>query len=145
MTRLTALVASFGLSVLGAGCGGGPEFAEVEGKVTKGGAPLKNVRVEFWPTADGPKSTAVTDDQGRYTLRTEDGRTVGAIVGTHTVVLKDLDVYGDKFLGRKAEDMPTLSKGKKERFAKVYGDPAQTELKKAVTAGQKNVIDLELP
>jgi hypothetical protein len=145
MTRLTALVASFGLSILVAGCGGGPEVAEVEGKLTRGGAPLKNVRVEFWPASDGPKSTGVTDDQGRYTLKTEDGRTVGALVGAHTVVLKDLDVYGDTFLGRKAENMPTLSKGTKERFAKVYSDPGQTQLKKTVTAGQKNVIDLELP
>jgi hypothetical protein len=126
------------------GCGAGPQFAEVEGTVTKGGTPLKNVRVEYWPETNGPKSTGVTDEQGRYTLKTEDGRTVGALVGPHKVVLKDLDVYGDTFLGRKAENMPTLNKGAKERFAKVYGEAAKTDLKKDVVAGQKNVLNLEI-
>jgi hypothetical protein len=126
------------------GCGAGPQFAEVEGTVTKGGTPLKNVRVEYWPETNGPKSTGVTDEQGRYTLKTEDGRTVGALVGPHKVVLKDLDVYGDTFLGRKAENMPTLNKGAKERFAKVYGEAAKTDLKKDVVAGQKNVLNLEV-
>jgi hypothetical protein len=126
------------------GCARGPEFAEVEGTLSQGGKPLKNVRVEYWPEIDGPKSTGVTDDQGRYTLKTEDGRTQGAVVGPHKVVLKDLDFYGDKFLGRKAENMPTLNKGAKERFARTYGDAGSTELKKSVSGGQKNVIDLDV-
>jgi hypothetical protein len=144
MTRPRSRLVYLGLLVLAGGCGRGPQVAEVEGTVTKGGAPLKNVRVEFWPETDGPKSTGVTDEQGRFTLKTEDGRTVGAVVGSHKVVLKDLDVYGDKFLGRKAENMPTLNPGAKERFAKTYGDAARTDLRKDVVAGQKNVVNLEV-
>jgi hypothetical protein len=140
-----ARLVCFGLLALAAGCARGPEFAEVEGTLSRGGNPLKNVRVEFWPEVDGPKSSGVTDDQGRYTLKTEDGRNLGAMVGPHRVVLKDLDVYGDTFLGRKAENMPVLNKGAKERFSKSYGDAARSQIKKSVTAGQKNVINIELP
>ena len=133
-----------GLLAVTTGCGGGVKLAPVEGVVKKGGAPLKNVRVEFWPTSDGPKSTGVTDDQGRYVLKTEDGAKDGATVGPHTVVLKDLDLYGDKFLGRKAENMPMLNPAAKERFAKSYSEPAASELKRDVKAESKNVIDLDV-
>ena len=126
------------------GCSRGPEIAEVEGTLSQGGKPLKNVRVEYWPEVDGPKSTAVTDDKGHYILKTEDGKTSGAVVGPHKVVLKDLDLYGSEFLGRRAENMPTLSKGAKERFSKAYGDVTKTELRKTVAGGQKNTIDLEV-
>jgi hypothetical protein len=126
------------------GCSRGPEFAEVEGKLVKGGTPLKNVRVEFWPEGDGPKSSGVTDAEGRYTLKSEDGKKVGAVVGAHKVVLKDLEFYGDQFLGRKAESMPTLNKNAKERFARVLADAGTTDLKKTVASGQKNVIDIEV-
>lgn len=126
------------------GCGGGPQFAEVEGTVTQGGKPLKNVRVEYWPAGDGPKSTAVTDEQGHYALKSEDGRTPGAVTGSHKVVLKDLDTYSNTFLGRKAENMPPPNKEAKERFSKTYADPVKTDLKRDVVAGQKNVLNLEV-
>ena len=143
MTRIAGRLVWLALLVFVGGCGA-PQFAEVEGTLTKGGTPLRNVRVEFWPEADGPKSAGVTDEQGHYTLKTEDGRTAGAVVGSHKIVLKDLDFYGDKFLGRKAENMPVLNKGAKERFAKTYGEAARTDLKKDVVAGQKNVANLEV-
>jgi hypothetical protein len=133
-----------GTLVLACGCSRGPQFAEVEGKLAKGGTPLKNVRVEFWPEGDGPKSSGVTDEQGRFTLKSEDGRNAGAIVGPHRIVLKDLDFYGDTFMGRKAENMPTLNKAAKERFARTYSDGSTTDLKKSVSGGQKNVIDLDV-
>ena len=53
-------------------------------------------------------------------------------------------MYGDKFLGRKAENMSTLAPGKKDRVGPAYGDATRTGLKKSVTGGQKNVIDLEI-
>ena len=144
MVRPWNLFACFGILFLACGCNRDPEFAEVEGKLVKGGTPLKNVRVEFWPEGDGPKSTGVTDEQGRYTLKSEDGRTTGAIVGQHRVILRDLDFYGDVFMGRKAENMPVLNKNAKERFAKTYGEVGSTDIKKSVARGQKNVFDLEV-
>lgn len=144
MKRPWSQLVCLAILMVAAGCARGPEFAEVEGTLSQGGKPLKNVRVEYWPETDGPKSSGVTDDQGRYTLKSEDGRTSGAVVGPHKVVLKDLDAYGDTFLGRKAENMPTINKAAKERFARAYSDAGSTELKKSVSGGQKNVIDLEV-
>lgn len=126
------------------GCARGPQFAEVEGTVTQGGKPLKNVRVEFWPEGDGPKSTAVTDEQGRYVLKSEDGKTAGAVVGGHKIVLKDLDTYADKFLGRKAENMPPPKDLPKPRFAKSYTEVAQSGITKSVSGGNKNTIDIDV-
>ena len=133
-----------GLLVALAGCSRGPQFAEVEGAVTRGGTPLKNVRVEFWPNSDGPKSTAVTDDNGRYVLKSEDGTTPGAVVGSHKVVVKDLSVLGNKFLGRKGENTPTLNPNAQLRFSPLYSDPARSDLTRDVTPGTKNQIDIEL-
>ena len=125
------------------GCGGGPQFAEVEGTVTQGGKPLQNVRVEFWPDGDGPKSTGTTDEQGRFVLKSEDGKTAGAVVGPHKVILKDLNTYGDKFLGRKAENMPPPKDLPKPRFAKSYTE-VQSAISKSVSGGNKNTIDIEV-
>src|SRR5262245_9017391 len=80
MMRLRMPLLCLGMLIIAVGCSRGPEFAEVEGKLVKGGTPLKNVRVEFWPEIDGPKSTGVTDSEGRYTLKSEDGKTIGAVV-----------------------------------------------------------------
>ena len=127
------------------GCGGGPKYVEVSGVVTKGGKPLPNVRVEFWPETNAIKSTAVTDAEGKYILKSEDGKTLGAVVGSHKVVLKDMDQYGEKFLGRKAENMPDISGGKKPRFAKQLSDAASTPIKKTVADSATNTIDIEVP
>jgi hypothetical protein len=132
------------LTLVFAGCSGGFQFAEVEGKLTKGGEPLGNVRVEFWPETDGPRSTGVTNDQGVYTLKTEDGQQVGAVVGPHKVVLKDLNMYGTQFLGRKAENMKTLNPGAKPRFGPQYGNATSTPLQQTVNNGDKNTLNMEI-
>jgi len=128
-----------------AGCSRGPEIAEVSGVLKSKGTPLKNVRIEFLPESSGPKSTGVTDDQGRYVLKTEDGLLPGAVVGPHRVILKDLDFYGDVFLGRKAENMPVLNKNAKQRFSAEFENPNKSPLSKTVTPGAPNTIDIELP
>ncbi len=140
LLRLAGLLAL----ILMLGCSKGPRFAPVEGKVTRNGKALNNVRVEFWPETDGPKSTGITDDEGHYSLKTEDGKVDGAVVGNHRVIVKDMELYGNVFLGRKAENMPTLNKDAKVRFSKSYSDPATTSVKKTVEAGEGNKIDLEL-
>jgi hypothetical protein len=124
------------------GCGGGPKLATVEGTVKLKGKPLDKIQVEFWPEGQGPRSIGETDNQGRFTLTTDDGKRPGAVVGSHKVLLRDVGVLGEKFLGRAAEGVD-LAKGKKPRLTDRYGDPHRTPLKKEVT-GDKNVIDLEL-
>src|SRR5947209_11087367 len=86
-------------ALVAAGCGRGPELAEVEGTVTLAGKTLEKVQVEFVPDAGGPTSVGTTDAAGRYSLVTTAGAS-GAVVGAHTVVLRDVSVYPEKILGR---------------------------------------------
>ena len=65
------------------------EYPAVSGQITYEGKPLANVQVVFNPvsnsTADvAPYSTAVTDDEGVFSLKTRDGQS-GAVVGQHRV------------------------------------------------------------
>ncbi len=126
-----------------AGCNRGPQMAEVEGTVTLKGKPLERVQVEFYPEREGPRSIAVTDQQGHYVLMA-DGDRVGAAVGPHKVVLRDLSIFPEKLLGRKAENVYDIAQGKKQRISTNYNDALKTPLRKEVTAGQKNQIDLEV-
>lgn len=125
-----------------AGCSGGPTIVPVEGTVKQGGKPLEKIQVEFLPDVPGPRSIGVTDESGRFVLKTDDGKQEGAVVGPHRVVLRDIGVFGDK-VGRKTEGVD-LAKGKKIRIPGPYSDLMSTPLKKEVAGGQKNQIDIDL-
>jgi hypothetical protein len=79
------------------GCGGG--YAPVSGVVMVNGKPAKGAIVEFQPmstvdnTSPGRASTGATDENGKFTLKTGDGKT-GAVVGKHRVRI--LHNYSDK-------------------------------------------------
>jgi hypothetical protein len=142
--RMLSLVVLLGaLAVFG--CSGGPKVAEVTGTVRLKGVALANVMVEFNPDAPtGVRSTGTTDEHGQYVLVCDDERP-GAIVGPHRVVLRDLAVYGGKFLGRKLEQVgtkggPTL---KPSRIPSKYESTAHTPLKKEVKP-EPQTIDLEV-
>jgi hypothetical protein len=73
------------------GCSGATyETAPVSGTITLKGKPAANVFVQFEPaskeTADVPSSTAITNAQGKYTLKVSipDGE-AGAVVGEHII------------------------------------------------------------
>ena len=74
----TAAWLSLSLAALLAGLLGGPPLAEVSGKVTMNGKPLKNVKVDFHPDPDkgtnGTGSTGTTDEDGKFTLTYGDGQ-----------------------------------------------------------------------
>jgi hypothetical protein len=71
----------------------GPRFLEVTGVIKANGQPLDRVEVQLQPDVDqgttGPRSWAVTDANGRFTLRADTGQS-GARVGTYRVCLRDL-------------------------------------------------------
>lgn len=73
-----------------AGCSGGSPFANVSGVVTLDGKPKAGLIVTFQPigTQDnldpGRGSYGHTDEHGRYTLASDDGKP-GAAVGKHQV------------------------------------------------------------
>jgi hypothetical protein len=73
------------------GCGGGPKLVAVSGRVTLDGRPASGVHVGFQPVAaagekyPGGGSYAITDSDGRFTLKLVENDRTGAIVGKHRV------------------------------------------------------------
>jgi hypothetical protein len=131
---------------LAAGCSSGPRLAEVRGRVTMNGQPLKNVKVSFHPDPDkgtrGAGSNGTTDADGNFTLTYEGGKP-GAVVGHHRVILTDLDVFGNVFVGRgdyRTED----PRGPKEtpkfpRFPETYSNLGRTPFAVEVKPGMDPV------
>ena len=81
------------LLALSAGCAGKVKLVPAEGVLKIDGKPAANVSLQFMPDAlkgaKGPTSHAMTDENGRFVLKTFDGRD-GAVEGPHRVVLADL-------------------------------------------------------
>jgi hypothetical protein len=76
------------------GCSQSTKTHEVEGVVLLGGQPLDRIEVIFIPDEiegnKGPRSTAITDENGHYRLMTEDGKDPGAVAGKHRIIFNDL-------------------------------------------------------
>ena len=138
--RLYRFVPLLGLALIGlaAGCAKGPPMADVEGVVTLGGKPLDNIHVEFNPEASGGvRSSGVTDASGRYTLKSDDGKRSGAVVGSHKIVLRDNSVIG-KLFGRAGEGKD-LSQGRKSRISLALTDVTKTPIQKTVNSGKNDI------
>src|SRR5205085_1356039 len=84
--RLVRLIPVAALLAAAAGCGDGPKYVPVSGVVKVDGKPYKNAVVSFQPVgtpdkpAPGQGSSALTDEEGRYTLVCDNGQT-GAVAG----------------------------------------------------------------
>ncbi|MFQ3652489.1 MAG: hypothetical protein SNJ75_19410, partial [Gemmataceae bacterium] len=103
------------------GCGGNaPKLVPVEGVVRINGKPAESINIQFQPDvmqgSKGPTSFASTDKEGKFRLRTYDGKE-GAVVGTHLVILVD-----------ELEDRPAQGTraAKPPRVAGKYASPATT-------------------
>jgi hypothetical protein len=135
------------------GCGApAPQTAEVEGTILWKHKPLKNVQVQFLPDVErqtqGPRSTAITDEHGRYTLYMDDDQP-GAVVGHHIIVLTESDE--DTQRPRKGEDRRTGSRSPSTQqtashavLPDQYKRAATTPLKREVQPGSQT-IDFDLP
>jgi hypothetical protein len=112
-----------------AGCGGdGVKVVPAEGVVKIDGRPAANVLVQFMPDSrtggKGQTSSALTDENGKFRLKTQDGRD-GAAVGTHMVALIDSE-----------EDRPAQGKAaKKGRLDGKYATPVVSGLTANVSEG----------
>jgi hypothetical protein len=132
------------LTLATVGCRPADEFAPVSGRLRIHGEPAANVLVVFTPesTADHvmPRSVGVTDDDGRFTLRTEQNR-AGAVVGRHRVTLEDMNVYAVE----RSEKPPTASNPTPtSRLPKEFSAVTTTPLERRVAAGSQE-IDLDVP
>lgn len=88
-------VAALAFALALSGCGPGEaKVVPAEGVLKIGGKPAANVSVQFLPDVtkggSGPTSQATTDADGKFRLKTTDGRD-GAVPGPHTVLLADLE------------------------------------------------------
>lgn len=71
----------------------GPTYGVIEGRVTRGGVPLEQVEVVFYPEEGGPRSVALTDKDGHFETMTDAIQKVparkGVPVGKYRVALLD--------------------------------------------------------
>jgi hypothetical protein len=133
-----------------AGCGRGPEFADVEGVVTLDGRPLDGVEVVFVPDADkghnGPRASAFTDNQGRFQLHSDKVNKGGAVVGLHRVYIRDVTYIAAVGLPAMRGSRPPAElappdaqpeKAKRSRVPPAYSSPAETPLHVEVKPGRQ--------
>jgi len=125
-----------------AGCARKAPLAQVEGTVRLDGRPLADVLVCFLPDPDkqtsGPRSVAVTDENGHYGLRCDDQRE-GAVLGWHRVLLEDMTLYSVSRQDRAGGSRPALV----SRLPPRYTTATQTPLYFEVKPGTQT-IDLDL-
>lgn len=127
--------------------GSHPETAEVEGSVLWHKKPLANVEIQFVPDSlngtTGPRSTAVTDEQGRYFLLFDDDQ-AGAVVGKHRVLLIENDQAQRAGKGREHAVAPPKKAANQPAVGPEYSKAGTTPLGRDVVSG-KQTIDFDLP
>lgn len=118
---------------------------KVTGLVTLKGKPLELVSVEFWPTNDGGmRAVGKTDNEGKFTLQTDDGLQAGATVGKNVVLIRDTWHMQDDYIDKNSGEMVDMSKGRKGRISWKYFEVTTTPLSAEVKAGEKNAFTFEV-
>ncbi len=130
------------LAIALGGCSQPPPLGSVTGVVTIDGQPLKNVLVTFTPEASGDhaqvRSMGLSDDAGRFALRTETQRD-GALAGEHRITVEDMAIYD----APRSEDGTILAMPP-VRFPAVYADALHTPLHATVRQNASQTIAVEL-
>lgn len=149
MTRRT-LLTGLALALLAPGCSTKPPaVVPVEGVVTLDGVPLPRAHVEFVPDLKDfgaeYNSSAVTDENGRFTLVCALGGQPGAAVATHKVLVTEHTP--DELRGMSAQAQTDLarymSQLKNRPIPEAYANLAKTPLTVEVKAGQ-GPVELKL-
>jgi hypothetical protein len=131
-----------------AGCNAqATRLSEAQGTVTLNNKPVPNAEIVFLPEPGviGPSSSAVTDADGHFTLRTNDGRD-GAVVGKHRVTVRTSKPRNDP----RPEDNPHSGSnpGDSPKFVRVsenYGKTnAQNPLGVIEVTAAQHTYDLNL-
>jgi hypothetical protein len=136
-TRKSSLVAAAALLCAVCGCNQSP-LVSATGRVTYKGDAVPSTRVTFYPDDGNRRSTAITDDDGKFTLkfsRTQDG----VYRGRHTVGLR----YEPSAEEELHKIQPKASRQLQEVIAR-YSDPKKSGLQYEVTEnGQHFEIELK--
>jgi hypothetical protein len=119
-----------------AGCGGAapPPVAPVSGVVTIDGQPAGNLSIQFQPekVAEGTVAMGafgVSDAQGKFELKSQDGR-AGAALGSNSVVVFDKNLESE---GEPQEGVPV--KVVPNRVHPIYSAATTTPVKVTVAEG----------
>src|SRR5262245_30733063 len=148
--RQTPILIALAAAFLAAGCGQGAKYVPVSGRVTVNGKPAGDLHVQFNPVAttgtaaDGYGSHAVTDADGRYTLKVSSQQVTadGALVGRHRVAFGTrLKGEGGEFTGPSEDGLP-LEKNDRERIPPEYNE--RTTVTFTVPAGGTESADFDL-
>jgi hypothetical protein len=122
-------------------------FGQVQGIVTLDGQPLGTIEVAFLPDPEqgtrGATANCYSDEQGRYTLRTEREDHAGALVGHHRVVINDIAALPSPGGPPGTDAAKPAGQPKKNRVPPQYSDPFRTPFRIEVKPGPQT-INLEL-
>lgn len=150
---------AFGLLIAAAGCQRDSEWdlVPVEGTVSRGGQPLSGIEVVFLPETNGsgPRAAGITDESGRYRLRTDAGDG-GATAGKYRVLMTDAYRGALPLAGRLAKDAEHSEEARKNlaklkgvpRVSEGYGRASETPLRAEVrlpSPGGPQSIDFQIP
>ena len=125
-----------------AGCGGGrddaPETVAAKGTVTVDGKPMPRLSVAFIP-ASGKLATGETDEQGNFTLTTNQPGD-GAMVGSYSVAINQIQEVSEAMPGMDGYKPPAPPP-----FARKYTDAKTSGLNATVDADpSKNDFKFDL-
>jgi hypothetical protein len=149
--RLKIALSTLGLLGLMTLAGCGPTYGEIAGRVTRGGVPLEQVEVVFYPEEDGPRSVAWTDKDGHFEAMTDAIQNTparkGAPIGKYRVVLVDCH---ERILMEQLESPPLSPEEKKKapaseaRIPVLYNQRLDTPLVDIEIKPGKNVLEFEV-
>jgi hypothetical protein len=127
-----------GLALAGTGCNryDGPPLYPVTGTVTLDGKPLPGAGVMFVPRGEtrGNASLGLTDVNGKYTLKAEQGGYPGVPEGEFAVVISKL-----KDSAPAGEELAAAQTSNEETLSAKYWDSAQSILTAKVPQGGATV------
>lgn len=149
--RRSCILLFASIVVMVSACNSGSRLAEVSGVVMLDGKPMPDAIVQFVPEPDkdthspssnGPPSRDITDEEGRFHLKSEDKNAKdGAVVGVHRVVVRDKRTIA---LPRSRwPDPMKRPETPPSRIPRRYTDAKSTPLRQEVKAGSQT-ITLEL-
>lgn len=125
-----------------AGCGDkGPELVEAGGTVKYNGEPVQGATVIFVADAGGQPVSSLTDEQGRFSLKTR-GK-AGAVVGSYKVAISAIRLKGPVSVNMTTEQ---ILANEEEIIPRKYAHHRTSGLTATVSSdASQNQFSFELP